>query len=260
VLDWAVDRALTRLGRNQVPVATAAVDAPMVIALGTLANQRGQVVLSSTVAMTFFAPPAAPFIEQDVPELLERVGFRSGAVNTGVALDLDAHAALVPAAVAEMLAYMRMQKRTRADLLSEPLSAAARRIDTWGRAFDALAGGLAPGQAGPLRRRVAEHADQADELVQTLSARADPMVRVLLVLLPKGGGLAKADPVAFGVAAVAWSTRAAPSAVSSHGRFCGRPVDHLLGKSRRRRSPDRTPPAGYPGRSMQINLGRGVSE
>jgi hypothetical protein len=260
VLDWAVDRALTRLGRNQVPVATAAVDAPTVIALGTLANQRGQVVLSSTVAMTFFAPPAAPFIEQDVPELLERVGFRSGAVNTGVALDLDAHAALVPAAVAEMLAYMRMQKRTRADLLSEPLSAAARRIDTWRRAFDALAGGLAPGQAGPLRRRVAEHADQADELVQTLSARADPMVRVHLVLLPKGGGLAKADPVAFGVAAVAWSTRAAPSAVSSHGRFCGRPVDHLLGKSRRRRSPDRTPPAGYPGRSMPINLGRGVSE
>lgn len=35
VLDWAVDRALTRLGRNQVPVATAAVDAPTVIALGT---------------------------------------------------------------------------------------------------------------------------------------------------------------------------------------------------------------------------------
>ena len=147
VLDWAVDRALTRLGRNQVPVATAAVDAPTVIALGTLANQRGQIVLSSTVAMTFFAPPAAPFMEQDVPELLERVGFRSGAVNTGAVLDLDAHAALVPAAVAEMQAYMNMQKRTRADLLSAPLSAAARRVDTWRRASEALADRLAPGQA-----------------------------------------------------------------------------------------------------------------
>jgi superfamily II DNA or RNA helicase len=186
VLDWAVDRALTRLGRNQVPVATAAVDAPTVIALGTLANQRGQVVLSSTVAMTFFAPPSAPFIEQDVPELLERVGFRSGAVNTGAALDLDAHAALVPAAVAEMQAYMRTQRRLRADLLSEPLGAADRRIAAWRRASETLADGLAPGQAGPLRRRVAEHADQADELVRTLSARADPMVRVLLVLLPGG--------------------------------------------------------------------------
>ena len=185
VLDWAVDRALTRLGRNQVPVATAAVDAPTVVALGTLANQRGQIVLSSTVAMTFFAPPAAPFIEQDVPDLLERVGFRSGAVNTGAVLDLDAHAALVPAAVAEMQAYMNMQKRTRADLLSAPLSTAARRIDTWRRASEALAEQLAPAQAGSLRRRVAEHADQADVLVRTLSARADPMVRVLLVLLPK---------------------------------------------------------------------------
>jgi superfamily II DNA or RNA helicase len=187
VLDWAVDRALTRLGRNQVPVATAAVDKPTVIALGTLANQRGQVVLSSCVAMTFFAPPVAPFIEQDVPELLERVGFRSGAVNTGATLDLDAHAALVPAAVAEMQAYMNMQKRNRADLLSEPLSVAARRIEGWRGASEALADGLSPGQAGPLRRRVAEHADQADELVRTLTARADPMVRVLLVLLPRTG-------------------------------------------------------------------------
>jgi hypothetical protein len=186
VLDWAVDRALTRLGRNQVPAATAAVEAPTVIALGTLANQRGQVVLSSTVAMTFFAPPVAPFIEQDVPELLDRVGFRSGAVNTGAALDLDAHAALVPAAVAEMQAYMRTQKRLRADLLSEPLGAADRRIAAWRRASETLADSLAPAQAGPLRRRVAEHADQADELVRTLSARADPMVRVLLVLLPGG--------------------------------------------------------------------------
>ena len=187
VLDWAVDRALTRLGRNQVPVATAAVDAPTVIALGTLANQRGQVVLSSCVAMTYFAPPASPLIEQDVPELLERVGFRSGAVNTGAALELDAHAWLVPAAVAEMRAYMNLQKRLRADLLSEPLATAARRIETWRQASQALADHLAPGQAGPLRRRVAQHADAADELVRTLSARADPMVRVLLVLLPKGG-------------------------------------------------------------------------
>jgi hypothetical protein len=44
VLDWAVDRALTRLGRNQVPVATAAVGAPTALELGTLTNQRGQVV------------------------------------------------------------------------------------------------------------------------------------------------------------------------------------------------------------------------
>jgi hypothetical protein len=79
-----------------------------------------------------------------------------------------------------------MQKRTRADLLSEPLRAAAGRIDAWRQASEALAAGLAPAQAGPLRRRVAEHADQADELVRTLSARADPMVRVLLVLLPGG--------------------------------------------------------------------------
>jgi hypothetical protein len=186
VLDWAVDRALTRLGRNQVPVATAAVGTPIAVVLGTLTNKRGQVVLRAVVGMEFFASGVEPIVHQDVPELLQTAGFRTGAVNPGVALDLSQHQALVAAAVTQMQQYMAALKRERASTLSEPLKEAARRIAAWRRQSEALAAALTPAQAGRVRRRIEQHGDQAHELVASLSARAEPMVRVLLVLLPNG--------------------------------------------------------------------------
>ena len=44
VLDWAADRALASLGRNEVFAVRGDVDAPTVLLLGTLTNRRGQVV------------------------------------------------------------------------------------------------------------------------------------------------------------------------------------------------------------------------
>ncbi|MGH4015558.1 MAG: SNF2-related protein [Pseudonocardiaceae bacterium] len=187
VLDWAVDRALTRLGRNQVPAATAAVGAPTAVVLGTLTNKRGQVVLRAVVGMEFFAPGVDPIIHQDVAELLQAAGFRTGAVNPGVALDLAGHQALVPAAVAQMHRYMAALKQERTSMLSEPLQEAARRIGGWRTQSETLAAALPPVQAGRVRRRIEQHGAHADELVQSLSARAEPMVRVLLLLLPDGG-------------------------------------------------------------------------
>ncbi|MGH3628592.1 MAG: SNF2-related protein [Sciscionella sp.] len=186
VLDWAADRALTHLGRNQVPVATAAVTAPTAIVLGTLTNKRGQVVLRSAVGMEFFAAGVEPIIHQDVAELLQRAGFRTGAVNQGRPLDLAEHQALVPDAVAQMRRYMATLKQERAGTLSEPLKQAARRIATWRKESDALAAQLAPTQASRVRRRIEQHGAQAQELVQSLSARPEPMVRMLLLLLPNG--------------------------------------------------------------------------
>ncbi|MGH3697122.1 MAG: SNF2-related protein [Pseudonocardiaceae bacterium] len=187
VLDWAVDRALTRLGRNQVPVATAAVGAPTALVLGTLTNRRGQVVLRAVVGMEFFAPGVEPIIHQDVAELLRVGGFRTGAVNPCVPLDLTEHHTLVPAAVAQMRRYMAALKQERVSTLSEPLQEAARGIAAWCKQSEALADQLTPTQAARVRRRIEQHGAQAHGLVESLSARAEPMVRVLLLLLPNGG-------------------------------------------------------------------------
>lgn len=185
VLDWAVDRALSRLGRNQVPVATAAVDAPTALVLGTLANGRGQVVLRALVGMEFFAPGVAPMVHPDAVDVLHRAGFRTGAVNPNTPLDLDVHRPLVPAAVTQMRQYMSSLATERASTMGAPLQAAAQRIDAWRRASQARADGMSAQRASALRGRIDRHGDASTELVASLNARAEPMVRVLLLLVPE---------------------------------------------------------------------------
>ena len=59
VLDWASDRALTALGRNQVFVIRGDVDAPTVLLMGTLTNKRGQLI-SRVFSTAVFPNPTNP--------------------------------------------------------------------------------------------------------------------------------------------------------------------------------------------------------
>ncbi|MDN5914705.1 MAG: SNF2-related protein [Pseudonocardia sp.] len=189
VLDWAVDRALTRLGRNEVPVATGAVDRPTAIVLGTLTNARGQVVLRSVVGMQFLAADAAPIVLPDAEGILRDAGLRDGAVNPhgpDDPLDLRGYGHVVPAAVETMRKHMGFLRGERRAQLVEPLQAAARGIRAWRTRSEAFADGLGPVQAARTRKRIEQYGRQADELVATLSTQRDPMVRVLLVLIPNG--------------------------------------------------------------------------
>ncbi len=72
VLDWASDRALTALGRNQVFVIRGDVDAPTVLLMGTLTNKRGQLI-SRVFSTAVFPNPANP--EFCVVEPLEDLSF-----------------------------------------------------------------------------------------------------------------------------------------------------------------------------------------
>ncbi|WP_420121755.1 helicase-related protein [Nakamurella sp.] len=53
VLDWAADRALATLGRNQVFAVRGTVQNPTVLLLGTLTNRRGQVVATGWLSVEF---------------------------------------------------------------------------------------------------------------------------------------------------------------------------------------------------------------
>ena len=186
VLDWAVDRALTRLGRNEVPVMIAEVDMPVALMLGTLTNGRGQVVLRALAGMRFPALDARPVVDQDVPDLLDAVGLRTGPPNSNLPVDLGPYRPLVPAAVREMRVYMGTLKSLRAGSMGGPVREAARAIKDWRTRSEERAATLAPKQAAALRRRIEEHGTQARQLVASLSARPDPMVQVLLMIVPGG--------------------------------------------------------------------------
>lgn len=188
VLDWAVDRALAQLGRNHVPVATADVDVPTAITLGTLSNQRGQVVLRSIIAQAFPSASVTPFVFEEVAGLLEDCGFTKGGVNTGATLDLTPHQGLVSAAVKQMHTYMDALRATRLEALSQPIEQARQRIAAWSQQAEALADNRAAAQAARTRREIARHRAAATELADSLTARPDPMIRVLLLLLPRHEG------------------------------------------------------------------------
>jgi superfamily II DNA or RNA helicase len=188
VLDWAVDRALAQLGRNHVPVAVADVRVSTTITLGTLSNQRGQVVLRSIVAQEFLNPSVEPMVIEDVAGLLDDCGFTKASVNTGAVLDLSGHQPLVPAAVGQMYRYMEALHESRVATLVGPIKEARKRIAVWSEQAEALADSRAPAQAARLRRDVERNRRIATELTDSLTARPDPMVRVLLLLLPRQEG------------------------------------------------------------------------
>lgn len=190
VLDWAVDKALSRFGRNEVPVVTGAVESPVVIGLGTLSNRRGQVVLRSLIGLTFYDENFPPAIEQEdeVRELLHKAGIRDGGINTGRSIDLDRWQSLVPRAVGEMREYLNVIKTQRKMLLQEPLKRAAIRIREWRHDSEQLASRLAPAQRSRLARDIERNGKQAEHLVEELSARKEPMLRVLAVIVPEEAG------------------------------------------------------------------------
>ncbi len=82
VLDWASDRALTALGRNQVFVIRGDVDAPTVLLMGTLTNKRGQLISRVFSTAVFPNPANTDFC---LVEPLEDIGFldRSTALRPG---------------------------------------------------------------------------------------------------------------------------------------------------------------------------------
>jgi len=91
-LDWAADRALASLSRNEVfAVYSPAVDVPSMLVQGTLTNKRGQVVALTYVIVTF--PKGDPDFAMPQPvtisEAIESLGLNKPLANTGVQADTE---------------------------------------------------------------------------------------------------------------------------------------------------------------------------
>lgn len=148
-LDWAADRALESLGRNEVFAVAGGTAETFLLLQGTLTNTRGQVV-SSTYVVVRFPDPAAPSfaLPQQVAtlrEAFEAMQFQPGGANTGL---LD-HATGLEAYVA-------------------PGVAAARTV--LDGAFEAVATGVSD-RVGRWSERVAKWQQAADQVAQRLEIR-----------------------------------------------------------------------------------------
>ncbi len=144
VIDWASDRALASLGRNQVFLVRGQVDSPTVLLLGTLTNKRGQVVASSFLSVEFPNPANPAFClaepHPSAAAMIEAHGLATPGANIGPAAGATAVQPLVAKAVDAARTEM-------AAVFEAAEQAAASRVEAWSQ-------------------RVARWEDEADTLIQ----------------------------------------------------------------------------------------------
>nr|WP_247596003.1 MULTISPECIES: helicase-related protein [unclassified Rhodococcus (in: high G+C Gram-positive bacteria)] len=184
VLDWASDRALSALGRNQIFAILGDVDYPTVLLMGTLMNRRGQLI-SRVFSTAEFPNPNNPSFcvvetRAELDFLTSTTGLKPGSANPGQIHAAAQYRALVPIAVDEAKSAMQM-------VLDAQESAATERLDRWGQRADRwykgaeqleLFGGERK-KVDSLSRRIAEEQRLAETLAPT-----QQLVRPLLVIVP----------------------------------------------------------------------------
>jgi hypothetical protein len=183
VLDWASDRALAALGRNQVFVIRGDVDAPTVLLMGTLTNKRGQLI-SRVFSTAVFPNPSNP--EFCVVEPLENLGFlttstalKPGSSNPGPVAHAERYQALIPVAVQNARREMRWVLDAQEAATTERLAQWRRRADRWHAEAEQLElFGAQKSKVSKLGQRISEEQRLADLLAPT-----QQLVRPLLVIV-----------------------------------------------------------------------------
>lgn len=181
VLEWVSDRALSKLGRNQVFAVRGDVESPTVLLLASLTNRRGQVVASSHVTVqipdldnTGFV---LPFVHATARAALAELGFASGSsVNPG-AVAVDQLQQLIAPAVRSARSTASQLASASAEAIEKRIDAWSSRVDVWEQEADALI------QRGDLKvRRVT--VEQERVMVESMKPHQQ-LVRPLLVVVPQ---------------------------------------------------------------------------
>ena len=180
VLDWAADRALAVLSRNEVFAVRGTVDAPTVLLLGTLTNRRGQVVSSSCLSVSFPMPGnlnLAPVeVHPDVVAMADAVGFAVDAHNPGPVGGLVDLQPMLARSVAVAQQRVDLLMQTARDATTARIRRWQDRAQSWTSESELLA------QSATVRSRARTVTEDERLLNQLAPDRS--LVRPLLLVLP----------------------------------------------------------------------------
>jgi hypothetical protein len=183
VLDWASDRALAGLGRNEVFAVRGDVDDPTVLLLGTLTNRRGQVVSAAWLTAEFPMPDDPSFAlvmaHASAAEALAALGWNKIRSNPGSVPDAEALRRFIEPAVVNARVQMRDLFAAAEKDVAHRVEEWSRRLDQWQHDADAL-----------IQRRDLKQRRVSIEQEQKLVAEMNPdrqLVRPLLVVVPSTG-------------------------------------------------------------------------
>lgn len=181
VVDWAADRALAELSREEIFAVYGAVDAPTVLVLVTQSNRRGQLVAASYYTVVFPDPASRPPVGLALPYpsphlAVEALGLAT--VNPGDLTAVDGLQPLVAAAVTAADAAADQQEASIRAQTQQRIAAWTQRTHAWKQQAQQLA------QRDALRRR-ARRIDDEESLAQDMNPDRR-LTRPLVVVVPPG--------------------------------------------------------------------------
>ena len=183
VLDWAADRALAALGRNEVFAVRGVVDAPTVLLVGTLTNKRGQVVAVAWLTAQFPDQNDSSFAlvapHASARDALVELGWDQARTNPGP-VDVTNLKALVGPAVQQAERHLRTLFDAAAKDVASRVEQWSTRLDHWDVEAEALI------QRSDLKRRRAT-VDQERAMVAAMAPDRQ-LVRPLLIVVPETEG------------------------------------------------------------------------
>ncbi|MGW5317714.1 helicase-related protein [Nocardia thailandica] len=184
VLDWAGDRALAALGRNQIFAIRGDVPAVTVLLMGTLMNRRGQLIsrVFSTVEFPDFERPAfaIPRPLENLDFLLTTTGLKPDTPNPGPIQDAGRFQPLIPVAVDQATQSMKIVLDHQERSANERLAQWRLRAERW----HSSAGQLE--LFGAQRKKVDKYAQRVsrEQSIAESLAPTQQLVRPLLVIVP----------------------------------------------------------------------------
>lgn len=173
VSSWAIDRALSQMGRREIPAIQGDVEAPTVLVLGTLTNQRGQVISRSFVA---YQDMFTSETFSDPTKWLVSIGMDKDAVNPGTLQ--------VPADIADIVSEaVRHASDQLVPMLQSARNQASERIHEWRKRADRW-DAASETDLFVSARRAKEAIKHERSLVSALEPKQQ-LIRPILVVLPK---------------------------------------------------------------------------
>lgn len=183
VLNWASDRALAKLSRNQVLALYGNVDEPTFLILGTISNGRGQ--LLSRIYLT--ASDAGHRLEPRAGDLnawFDRVGLKEGLNNPGPESKYRDYSADLAASITAARSFMEGQVLPVMETMTNDMIADwKQRVTDWESEADTLTSRaelrITKEEVRKRRHRVREESALAEDF-----SAAQTLVRPLVLILP----------------------------------------------------------------------------
>lgn len=183
ILDWASDRALAKLARNEVFAIRGPVGTPTVLLVGTLTSKRGQVVGSTYITVTWLSTsmdtPDATIVtpHASAQHALDTLGVTGNLTNDGP-FDVEPWQRLVAFAVRRATdVWMRTYElEARADI-EQRVQMWSSRVEAWESEAHELT------QRAALRER--SHRVVEEQAIAQSMLPSQTLVRPLLVVVPK---------------------------------------------------------------------------